>query len=338
LINEIHPVDLENYVEVGLIRTQTHPNHSNLLILNYTQEVQYKRKWTELTLSARGLVLDTDTNKVVARPFKKFFNLSEDECITIDPLEPYTLWEKMDGSLIILFKYNNDWIWATRGSFTSDQAMWAKAHFEERYNYDDLDSEFTHLFESIFTDNRIVVDYGGDEQLVSLGAIHTETGVEIGPNSTFPTPRKYDLTMDEMLAYSEPNFEGFVVKTSNGRAKYKLAEYVYLHRVVFGLSTVSIWEVLKDGKYVDYVATIPEEFLPWVESISTKLRCEFHTHMASAFVDYLSKTVKDDRKETALNYQRYGSEPVSARFAILDGKDPSEIIWKHIKPEHETIK
>lgn len=324
-------------MERGLIRTQNHPEHTNLVILNYTQDVQFGRMWTDLTMASRGLVVDMDTGDVVARPFEKFFNLSEPECIDINTSEPYTLWEKMDGSLGILFNYEGEWIWATRGSFTSDQAVEAKRIFEESYDYEDLDAEFTHLFEIIYPENRIVVDYQGDSKLVSLGSIHTKTGVEIGPNKMFPTPKKFDMTLEEMMEYDESNFEGFVIKTPNGRAKYKLEEYVHLHRIVFGLSTIAVWEALKDGTYHEYITAIPEEFLPWVYKVSAELSEKFHLLMAEAYRDYRMYTVEDDRKETAKGYQEYGGKPTSARFAILDGKDPSEIIWKHVRPEHQTI-
>ena len=66
---------LEKYYEDGLLYKQTHPTLP-LTIWNYTPKVQYENTWDEITLQCRGLVTD-DNGNVVARPFKKFFNIEE---------------------------------------------------------------------------------------------------------------------------------------------------------------------------------------------------------------------------------------------------------------------
>jgi RNA ligase len=66
---------LNKYYEDGLLYKQVHPTLP-LTIWNYSESVQYEKKWDEITLSCRGLVTDNDGN-VVARPFSKFFNYEE---------------------------------------------------------------------------------------------------------------------------------------------------------------------------------------------------------------------------------------------------------------------
>jgi len=339
MIERIDLSELDVQIEDKMIRVQNHPDDPNLLILNYTQDVQYGRLWNDFTKAARGLVVHGHSGEILARPFEKFFNVGEHQEGEIPSDEGYTVYEKMDGSLGILFNYEGEWIWATRGSFTSDQVGFAKEMFaNEGYSYDDLDTSYTHLFEIIHVENRIVVDYGGNDRLVSLGSIHTKTGVEIGPNPLFPIPKKYDLKFDELHLHDESNFEGFVVKFDGGfRVKVKLEEYVQLHRIIFGLSTLSIWTVLQENTYENLLSSVPEEFQPWIKETASKLLEKFHSEMYQAYSDYNSYTDLDDRKVTALNYQRFGSEPYAARFAILDGKDPSDIIWKSIRPEFKTI-
>lgn len=67
---------LHKYKEDGLLRCQTHPTLP-LTIWNYTEKVQYEKLWDEVTLACRGLVTMDETGEVVARPFKKFFNMEE---------------------------------------------------------------------------------------------------------------------------------------------------------------------------------------------------------------------------------------------------------------------
>ena len=127
-MNEI----LNKYYEEGLVYKQVHPTLP-LTIWNYNEKVQYEGKWDEITIQTRGLVTDNEGN-VVARPFKKFFNIEENKHT---PTEEFDVFEKMDGSLGILFNYNGEWVMSTRGSFTSEQSV---KGFEllKKYDYQKL--------------------------------------------------------------------------------------------------------------------------------------------------------------------------------------------------------
>ena len=119
---------LEKYYNEGLLYKQVHPTLP-LTIWNYNEKVQYENLWDDITLMCRGLVTD-DNGNVVARPFKKFFNLSEQKH---SATEKFDVYDKLDGSLGIFFYYNGGWIMATRGSFTSDQAV---KGYEMMFKYD----------------------------------------------------------------------------------------------------------------------------------------------------------------------------------------------------------
>lgn len=109
---------LNKYKEEKLLRCQKHPTHP-LLIWNYTEKVQYDNLWDDITSVCRGLITNQD-GRIVARPFRKFFNIEEGRHQETDQFEIY---EKMDGSLGIVFFYENEWHIATRGSFISEQAL-----------------------------------------------------------------------------------------------------------------------------------------------------------------------------------------------------------------------
>ena len=89
---------LEQYSRTGHLFKQTHRTLP-LSIWNYSPEVQYNQLWDDITLQCRGLVTDNEGN-VVARPFKKFFNLEEGKHTSTSEFDVY---DKMDGSLGILF-------------------------------------------------------------------------------------------------------------------------------------------------------------------------------------------------------------------------------------------
>jgi T4 RNA ligase (RNA_lig_T4_1). len=98
------------------------------MVLNYTEEVQFNKRWDSITLASRGLILDT-AGKIIARPLPKFFNMEELPSI---PNEPYEVHEKLDGSLGILYWLDGQPAIATRGSFTSWQAEEATKVLHEK--------------------------------------------------------------------------------------------------------------------------------------------------------------------------------------------------------------
>jgi len=169
-------VTLDDYTKRGLLFKQTHRSLP-LSIWNYTPNVQYGDLWDDVTLSCRGLVTD-NRGKVIARPFKKFFNIEEKQHT---PTEEFDVYEKMDGSLGILFNYKGEWVLATRGSFTSDQSV-KGTELLQKYDYNRLNPDYTYLFEVIYPENRIVCTYDF-EDLVLLGMIHTQSGYEVNIHS-----------------------------------------------------------------------------------------------------------------------------------------------------------
>lgn len=116
---------IKPYIEKKLVSVQVHPNRENIKIFNYTQTCQFARAWDDITMQCRGLVLDTDSGRVIANPFPKFFNYDEHLAKggTI-PVEEPRVYEKLDGSLGILYFMDGEWWVATRGSFASEQAIW----------------------------------------------------------------------------------------------------------------------------------------------------------------------------------------------------------------------
>lgn len=341
---------LEKYHNDGLILKQTHPTF-DLTIWNYTPKVQYEKLWDDVTIQCRGLVTNSK-GEIIARPFKKFFNYEEHKPEDI-PNEEYEVYEKMDGSLGILFNYENEWILATRGSFTSPQSIKGK-ELLEKYNYNRLIPGYTYLFEIIYPENRIVCKYDF-EDLILLGVIETKTGNEINiqfgndedirfknlvTNLGFKVVtlyktwgESYDLLKEEI----SNDKEGYVIRFRNGfRMKIKGQEYVRLHKILTNVSNRDIWEYLKDNRPLDELLDkVPDEFYDWVQNEVNKFTSMFQiTKTMAEFVYY--KEIKEDmtRKEAAEVILKRPKEMQSILFNLLDNKDISELIWKRLYPEY----
>ncbi len=135
---------LKKYKKDGWLISQTHPSYP-LTIWNYSQQTQFERFWDEITIQCRGLVTDESGN-VVARPFKKFWNMEEGRHT---PTPDYEIFEKMDGSYINVFNYKGEWLVSSRGSFTSDQAEKAR-ELLSKHDLSKLDKSCTYIFEVIY--------------------------------------------------------------------------------------------------------------------------------------------------------------------------------------------
>jgi RNA ligase len=140
-----------------------------------------------------GLILD-DNYIIVARPFPTFFNYSE-IAEQVIPNENFEVYEKMDGSLGILYWIDNQLFIATRGSFTSDQSKVANELLNSKYaaTLPFLDRTKTYLFEIIYPENRIVINYSDAEILVLLAVIDIETGHDLALEDIgFPIVKRHD--------------------------------------------------------------------------------------------------------------------------------------------------
>ena len=330
---------LNQYQSQGLLYQQVHPTLP-LSIWNYSEKVQYDSLWDDITLSCRGLVTD-DKGNVVARPFRKFFNIEEGKHT---PTEQFQVFEKMDGSLGILFFYGDEWVFASRGSFTSDQALKFKEIFTKKYKTSNLYTPNTYLFEIIYPENRIVVDYGNIEDVVMLGEINTETGEESNldhyTNSIFNVVKEYNGIKDysSLKSLVDNNAEGFVVRFSNGdRMKIKGEEYLRLHRIMTNLSTTSVWEILStNGKIDEFIKDVPDEFFRKIQDFAFDLSLRYYNLMKEYTECFeIIKNKTEDRKSFAEESKKYPHP--SLLFGLLDGKDISPMIWKMIKPEFKKL-
>lgn len=324
--------NLEKMIEDKYISVQKHPTEE-LYIYNYTQKAQYDKVWNEDTLSCRGLIMD-GMGTVMARPFKKFFNLEEVEGKI--PSKDFIAWEKYDGSLGILYWIGELPHIATRGSFISDQAREAtKILWETVQDFSIFDRTKTYLFEIIYPENRIVVDYGDERKLVYLTTVDIETGEESFDNwLPFEKAKQYNIDLDNLE--ERENSEGYVLQWKDGyRLKVKHKEYVRLHRLLTQITARSIWDLLKNKQDFDeLLERVPDEFYKWVKEVKNRLENQYTELEENAkYLLDLAK-MKETRKEQAeiIKTAKYPR----IVFSMLDNKDYSEVIWKILYPKHET--
>ena len=335
---------LNQYVTDGWVERNDHPSFP-ISIYNYSRKTQYEGKWDEITKQCRGLILDKEGN-VVAKSFDKFFNYEE---LTLKdvPEETFEVFEKLDGSLGILFWYQGKWILSSKGSFTSDQAIKGKQILNQKYNVEVLPKGYTTVVEIIYPENRIVCDYGSDEVLVVLSMISNVSGKELDYDSMMsfndvskiPVVKKYDgiKNYDTLKSSIGNDREGYVIRFKNGfRMKIKGEEYVRLHRILTGFSNVSIWEYLKEKKnFQELLSRVPDEFDLWVKETAKDLTIRYENIQKEYtwIYEHIMRVENANDRKVFAEYSKRYSHP-SILFNMLDEKDYSDYIWKMIRPEY----
>ncbi len=329
---------LQPFIDEKYIGVQKHPLY-DLFIYNYSEKSQYEHRWTDETRQCRGLIMDGQDH-IVSRPFPKFHNLEEMGPEWQVPAEDFTVMMKMDGSLGISYATAQGVQIATRGSFTSDQALHATKLLQNRYSALPWEAEkYTYLFEIIYPANRIVVDYGDLDDLILLAVIETQTGHDVPLPAWFPNHvTTYDGITDisTLKGMAKDNEEGFVVRFASGlRIKVKFDEYVRLHRLITGVNARRIWELLASGGSIDeLIERVPEEFEAWVRQTAGDLRMRY----ADIKLDCLRffethRHLLPDRKAYAVVALQHPHTGIL--FAMADEKPYDQAIWKLIKPAAE---
>lgn len=344
---------LDRMVNEGFVRVQTHPVLP-LRILNYSEQTQFRGLWNACTLACRGLIIDQYDN-VIARPFEKFFNMGDSHAAHIDWDDPVEVTDKKDGSMGILYSirpynpdmppYGHEYSFATRGSFASDQAIHATALWLKRYKNIAVPHDWTFIFEIVYPDNRIVLDYGDMDDLILLGAVNKEHGYVYGPreaqalldwNGPVTEVFSYKNIHEAVQADYRTNAEGLVIRSGAKMVKLKQADYVELHRLISMLSERSVWSQLKEGKTLEEICeALPDEFHQFVKDVGEELlRSKFNIE-----VDIMGKyhtlisSMPDGftRRDFAMEANKIDHYRPHM-FTLLDGNSIDELVWKQLKP------
>lgn len=345
------PILLNNLwkeVEAGRVSvSQT----GDLYIFKYTQETHIKDLWNDVNRQARGIIFRTD-GTVVARPFEKFFNLherpeTEPKALPWD--EGVEVYEKLDGSCGTGYIDNDGhWALATPGSLESDQAImgtrilneYLNALDEPLYDIQHLPLDCTPVFEIIYPENRIVVDYKGATRLVLL-AIFEHNGVEWHPARVdriaeacgFTRPKRYDISLREEIPF-EDNHEGYVARFGNGfRVKIKSPAYLRVHRILNHLSPKGVIDLIRGKEYGVTISQLPKELAKEFDDLRAFVQGIYNEILTNAHarLNLMLEEVPDNslRKQYAIWVSKNVPNAESGFvFALLDGKDIEDKIWR----------
>jgi RNA ligase len=312
----------------------------DLLIFDYTTAAHIANRWNFFERVSRGLIINKGSGEIVARPFDKFFYWLGGRKASGHIL---TITEKIDGSLGILYRHKNAYQVTTKGSFYSPQSKWASKFLHDHFDLSGLPDELTLLFEIVYPDNRIVIDYGGREDLVLLAARNRFTGAylpffpdvyNLADQYGFSLPTVYHFNgIDDLIAQTgnrNTNFEGWVVEFSDGqRFKFKMDEYIEVHQLIHNLNFPAILNELATTGNINYILnTVPDPFLEetrqWLAEIQLVVD-DLKAQVAAVF------SVAPRSSRQALTEWATTQHPALAPYllATFDGKPLEPLIYRH---------
>jgi tRNA splicing ligase len=272
------------------ITANFHPSDDRV-ILNYSQIDSPKN--SPIVQECRGLVLDRNTGKIIAKGFNRFFNYGECDTDKNFDFEGCTATHKEDGSIILLYYYNGEWRVNTRNSYADgyvvDGVMTWRQLFDEALNqvwkktYGDnvkypyihrLDKSCTYVLELCSRYNKVVKDYPNPK--LFLLSIFLNDGKEFSEDfitseaAYLGLSRPKYVTLKNVLeatAYignlskDDPTFEGLVLRSKDGeRVKIKSQTYVALHRLCNNhqLTVERVYDIVSTGEISEMVTYFPE--------------------------------------------------------------------------------
>lgn len=279
----------------------------NISSFNFTREAFYDNVWNKQTIVARGLYINTDTMKVVARGFPKFFNINERPETKFDMLQhklqfPITCYVKENGFLGLV-SYNeetDDLFITTKSNPDGDYATWLKEIVYNKISAENIEKlktickeqNVTFVFECVdMIHDPHIIEYP-ESELFLLSIIRNEINftqydyedvVNIGNNLGIKVKEKaaeianwsdfydwYNEVLENDYEYNGRIIEGFVIEDSAGfMTKLKLT-YYHFWKFMRGLAH----ETLRRGytqKTSALTTPLANDFYGWLKTM-------FETH------------------------------------------------------------
>lgn len=283
------------------VKIKEHPTYTNLIQFTYDQIESPKIH--PMVKQCRGIILDsTDNWKIIAYPFNRFFNYGESCADEID-WSTAKVQEKIDGSLMIVYWYDNKWNVATKGSpnasgnvgtsdFTFADLFWGTVD-GQYISY--WEPEMTYMFELASPYNRVVCSYSNKVEITLLGMRSNVSLREqrVYPDKfSMPIAKVYDISNFEMCvelaATIDPiEMEGFVVVDENfNRVKVKSPAYVAIHHLRDGSPERRLMDLIKTGEESELLSyRILDEF-PHEKAMYEEMKFKLQTLVLQTQQEY----------------------------------------------------
>lgn len=158
--------------------------YNDVVSINFTKKAFEKKNWNQLTVSARGLFIDTQVNKVLGRGYNKFFNINERPETKLDILPdvikfPLYGYKKENGYLGLVYYDSNidSLVFCSKSKthlskYNNDYALWFKDLFDKQFDDIQVETIISYLKEYDRTLVFEVIDIENDPHIIEYNSSH----------------------------------------------------------------------------------------------------------------------------------------------------------------------
>lgn len=245
-------------------------SNGDLTIYKYSPRVHCRGLWNEFNMETRGFVIDSN-NRIVSYPFSKFFNRFEDRADTFDNDEIVYANRKYNGFLAIVTVHDGRLLYHTAGSLSGEFVERIGRYVKDEW-VNILDPNYTYMFECIATDDYHVTME--EEGLTLIGYRKKELGSEIlfKERDLKPLAKRLGchwakgmtVRMSDLVSIVKTvDYEGFVVRSMDGKRCIKMKSPKFLRKRFFAYLTEQKADILDDLDFEE----MDEEFCPLVHYV-----------------------------------------------------------------------
>jgi hypothetical protein len=350
--------------KVDLTQFMVHEHSLNGEIVYLIQPQHIGTKWTQDNKHMRSVVVNY-AGEVISASFPKFTNWGEnpDHFPVPNSLKNATIVEKLDGSTLIVSKYNGQYILRTRG--TVDASKLANGFELELFKstilnklQDNNDTwDYSIIWEWLSPINKIVLSYG-DEPIWKLIGFINHINYSLAQQDMLDAmAKKYDLLRPEIYTFTDisdmlqivdkwQNKEGVCLYSKNDQVihKIKASKYLLLHHLKSELSSLEkvldVW--LEQGMpdyqtFYNYIFTtfdfeLAEQIKGTISRIcDAKKEVDLIVSGMNEFVNNRLKTLPTRKLQAEQVISAYGNtNRASFLFKLLDGKSLGKEEYKKL--------
>ena len=321
----------DNYINIFKKNNLKVKKYKNLIIVknNYNDELKSETEDDYWRMYCRGVIIDTDKNKIVCLPPVKSITCDIDEIQFNNPEVQYLI----DGTMINLFYTNNKWTIATRseiGGYNKwNSTKSFREMFDECLNFDLklLNKNYSYSFVLRHVDNRNVSPVTLNELYLVEIYSYTYKKIKRLPVSEYPDILKIQNITDlsKIIELDNYYFKGYTIKQDNKRYKLINKKFEKIENMNINSNTdiLSYFELRKNGNLKEYLKHYPEK--------SEKFniyRNELHDMTNELYSEYKNVFIQKDKDKKNIEYHL---KPLIYDLHKLYLKDKKPITWNDMK-------
>ena len=279
----------------------------------------------------RGAIVNTTTNKLVCIPPVKAKEINKKEFVNYYDNEE--IQELIDGTMINLFFYNNEWIISTRSNIGGHN-KWNNKSFKQMFNdcqkidYDKLNKNYCYSFVMKHIENRNISNI--EENILILVEIYDLNNFERLKIDNYPEDLEHinnilACDIENIKDLNNFNIKGFTIKNNDKRYKIINPLFKNIEKLKINLSgdLIQYIELRKNGNLKEYLNYYPEK-----NKLFNNYRDKLHILSNELYNNYKDVFIykKKERKEIPYHLKPFVYE-IHSNY--LKTKNPTS--WQNIK-------